>query len=1238
MLKKSIRFVCACLLLATVFGSLVVSAQEAPRTKIKTITDYVVYYGKGRLDDLARFDLAIIQPDTLTAEELAALKANGTLVVAYLSVGEAEPGREWYSDGRVDPRWLLGKNENWGSYFVDASKTGWQQLMVELTGEFIAKGFDGVFLDTVDTVDAYPQTTDGMIALIDGLRKAYPDALLVQNRGFTVIGKTAAQVDAVMFEDLITSYDFQNKEYIYADNTFTAGEMAALSKRTGLPILALDYAPPDNPAMAYLAVQAAKKYGFVSAVSTIFLDDIPDYGLDQPAAPDIRIRNIKVNSDGTSTEIVVTVENIGLLAATTVPVSLSVNGEQIAKTSYDKLDIGQQQEWHVPWASAAEKATLRATAFSLEDRKAGNNSLSVKYTAEAVAVEPILPLDQQRHRPAANGPDLKATALTALLTIDGDLTDWADMPCTEVNTADQISFGDKATWTGADDLSGHVCYAWDSENLYVGFDIADDVIVQKYTDTNIWRGDHVELWFDTQLQLDFDSAEPSADDFQIGLSPGDFDKVPPDIFIWQPATLRDSYINSIKFAVKRTDKGYSAEMQIPALVLKGIRLASDQTIGATFDPSDTDTPGSSEQEMMLSTAPHTQWGVPTLWNNLTLTGNPTVTATASVPATAKTPAITRTLVDMKTLPASNVPSDVTAIIGYTFYPGDDVSKPITEDLLEAARETVRTAASEGALWLDADMGITNFTDAFLYDPALTFYPLAAAILDEAHKHNIKVFFYFSGTEIETPNYPDRPETSIEKVHPDWMQIDQFGKPMTFLPGEIDAFWLEPTTADAWANPLAPGFREAIMTRAEGIAKLGADGIFVDVPYYYRYEDRWADFSDYSATAFKAATGFDLPKALEKDGKAFWAWLEWRETVWRDYFAEMRSRVQAVNPNTLIISEEYPGSTPSDTLGTGFDPAVADAAVDVVAHEYGHKQDEGGAVAYTLDDWRITRDTYKWYQGMARNRWSLCYATNAPDSRALAAITYAHQLSFWETKAPTMLDDSAGTTWRKDLLAWIKAHGDAYNGAAPAAEVAVVYSNHTRNLTYGANIDTLISVQHALDAAQIPYVVLTEPNIARIQDFPYVILPTVTYATEAVQAEVAKYAGKLILVGNSLTRDTWDEQDVTPPSGAIKVGSAAEAAAQITTTPLTIENGDGLMIELFRKGEQMQIRVFNPKLNAEFEPTPQQITVTLHWAGETPTVKALDFMGAEATALKVTAQDGAIRFSAEIGLFTLITIE
>jgi hypothetical protein len=482
-----------------------------------------------------------------------------------------------------------------------------------------------VFLDTVDTVDAFPETTAGMVQLIEGLRSAYPDALLVQNRGFTILDRVVNDIDAVMFEDLSTSYDFDKQEYIYADDSYTAEQLAALHQETGLPILALDYAPPDNPAMAYRAVQTAQQYGFIPAVSVINLDDIPDYGIDKGGPEDVRVQSIDVQSDGTNTVIITVVENIGLTPAQRVSVSLSVDGHEIATNTYDDLGIGQQVEWRVPWASAAETASIRVTAFSLKDRKAGNNTANLSYKAETVAVEPLLPPNQQRRRPPENGPDLVATALTSLPTIDGDLSDWAGIPCTDVNQPGQISFGDPAGWTGPDDLSGSVCYAWDSENLYVALSIADDVIVQKHTGTNIWRGDHVELWFDTQLQLDFDSDSANQDDFQLGFSPGDFDKVPPDIFIWTPPTLIDSY-KTVQYAVKRAAKGYSAELQIPALVLTGLRLAQDHAIGATFDPSDTDTPGSSEQELMLSTAPKTQWGVPTLWNNLIFQGEPTVTA------------------------------------------------------------------------------------------------------------------------------------------------------------------------------------------------------------------------------------------------------------------------------------------------------------------------------------------------------------------------------------------------------------------------------------------------------------------------------------------------------------------------------------------------------------------------------------------------------------------------------------
>ncbi|HEX7597361.1 MAG TPA: sugar-binding protein, partial [Polyangia bacterium] len=534
----------------------------------------------------------------------------------------------WYKDGRVDQAWILGKNENWGSFFVDAGQPGWQKLMVDLAGESIRQGFDGVFLDTVDTVDVYSKTKPGMIALIHQLRTAYPQALLVMNRGFSVVDQVKSDVDAVMFEDLSTTYNFESKQYGYADDTATALAMATLSQNTGMPILALDYAPPDNPAMAYRAVQISRKYGFIPAVSVINLDKIVDYGLERGGPADIRVSSINVEGAPDAFTLVVRVENTGLSRAVQVPFLLREGGDEIATLTRD-LDIGEVFDWKIPVPQPKAGTHFTATAL-VTDATPLDNAVPWTFTEAALKLEPLLPLAQQRHRSNPNTPDLSAAQVAQPVTIDGDLGEWKGLPCFDANRADQVSFGDPAQWGGPQDLSGRVCYAWDAQNLYVGFQIWDDQIVQVNSGANLWQGDHVELWFDTQLQLDFDSDQPGADDFQVGVSPGDFKAVKPDFYIFTPAMAPSSWQGQVEYAVIPTADGYTGEVKLPAAVLRGLRLFPDNTIGVSFEPSDTDTPGASAQEMMISLAPKSsgQWGNPTNWNNLTLkgaAGSPTAT-------------------------------------------------------------------------------------------------------------------------------------------------------------------------------------------------------------------------------------------------------------------------------------------------------------------------------------------------------------------------------------------------------------------------------------------------------------------------------------------------------------------------------------------------------------------------------------------------------------------------------------
>lgn len=245
-----------------------VSLAQSQPSRLATIRSFVVYYGTNQAfaKQLSQFDLAIVQPNTLSYPQRRKLQAQGTRVVAYLSVGEAEG----YMVG-LPKAWVLGTNPNWGSKYMDANQAGWREAVLQRAKDILEIGFDGLFLDTVDTVDLFPKTKPGMVQLIRALRQSFPKAILVQNRGFAVLPQTAPFLDAVMFEDFSTLYNFN-------DGTYQAHEgdprpLFPYLKR-GLKVLALDYALPTQTALIQRAYSRARRYGFVPYVTTISLNEV----------------------------------------------------------------------------------------------------------------------------------------------------------------------------------------------------------------------------------------------------------------------------------------------------------------------------------------------------------------------------------------------------------------------------------------------------------------------------------------------------------------------------------------------------------------------------------------------------------------------------------------------------------------------------------------------------------------------------------------------------------------------------------------------------------------------------------------------------------------------------------------------------------------------------------------------------------------------------------------------------
>ena len=114
-----------------------------------------------------------------------------TIRLAYVSVGEADPRRPYWSEVRGQP-FLVEPNPEWPDNLrVDIRDTRWQEvLMCEEIAGLMQRGFDGLMLDTVDTVP-YLETKDparfagsrqALRDWLQRLRKAFPRAVAGRER------------------------------------------------------------------------------------------------------------------------------------------------------------------------------------------------------------------------------------------------------------------------------------------------------------------------------------------------------------------------------------------------------------------------------------------------------------------------------------------------------------------------------------------------------------------------------------------------------------------------------------------------------------------------------------------------------------------------------------------------------------------------------------------------------------------------------------------------------------------------------------------------------------------------------------------------------------------------------------------------------------------------------------------------------------------------------------------------
>jgi hypothetical protein len=210
-----------------------------------------------------------------------------------------------------------------------------------------------------------------------------------------------------------------------------------------------------------------------------------------------------------------------------------------------------------------------------------------------------------------NGPVLEARWYGTAPAIDGDFGDWGSL----VFSADKINAG-SSRWTGVTDASAKFGLGWDATNLYLAVQVTDDTYVQVETGADLWMGDEVELQVDADLPADYYTSSLSADDFQLGLSLGNFGSNPPEAYRWFPQSQRGP-LTAVTVAGKATAEGYDVEASIPWSVL-AVTPVEGGRYGFALSVSDDDLAGVAAQQSLVSGVSSRTLTNPTTWGTLAL--------------------------------------------------------------------------------------------------------------------------------------------------------------------------------------------------------------------------------------------------------------------------------------------------------------------------------------------------------------------------------------------------------------------------------------------------------------------------------------------------------------------------------------------------------------------------------------------------------------------------------------------
>lgn len=274
----------AAAVIAIIVAGVVIRIMFPPLTR----QHWAVYYGSAPFDpalDIAHMNLLVMDNDG--HPDLAMIPNPKTVKLAYVSTGEIADYRNNFKDFKAAGVLLGLKKGQQHVYVIDPRKTEYYPLLKKQIEQAKAQGFNGVMLDTLDTIIALgrsdeigdvfdgkpavlPGMNDAAIKLVKQIRTDYPGMKIMVNRGFDIIPALAGTIDMVVAESTIS-----DGKTLYTSDMLAAYNAVRLTLRQSrLPVYALDYWDINDTAGVKKLYAAQRDYGFCPYVSDPSLQKI----------------------------------------------------------------------------------------------------------------------------------------------------------------------------------------------------------------------------------------------------------------------------------------------------------------------------------------------------------------------------------------------------------------------------------------------------------------------------------------------------------------------------------------------------------------------------------------------------------------------------------------------------------------------------------------------------------------------------------------------------------------------------------------------------------------------------------------------------------------------------------------------------------------------------------------------------------------------------------------------------